>query len=91
MHVSLLPIVVTLISDIILSWWIMGSYREYIRQDFCRPDESLYVVGSREGRSNGKKMETGEKRYLRREKTARIYKDLKQADVRKVQHGLKVK
>ena len=43
-----------------------GSYREYIRQDFCRPDEVLYVVGSREGRSNGRKMETGEKRDLRR-------------------------
>ena len=68
-----------------------GSYREYIRQDLCRPDESLFVIGSRKEQGKGQKEETVEKRERRREKTAKAYRSLWKAEGHKVDKGIKIK
>ena len=66
-----------------------GSYREYIRQDLCRDDKDLFVIGSvsRKDQSIGH----GQEQKKRREKSRKVFQALNNVSSQVKQSGLKIK
>lgn len=66
-----------------------GSYREYIRQDLCRDDKDLFVIGSvsRKHQSIGH----GQEQKERREKSRKVFQALNNVSSQVKQSGLKIK